>query len=244
MLFNSVTFIFGFLPIVAVGYFVLGRRSHRLAASWLSLASIIFYGWWSLRAVPLLLGSIAANYFLARLLIPSAILSDRHRRIVLTFTIAGNLALLGFFKYADFAVANFNNVRSLLGEPLVPLLHVVLPIGISFFTFTQIAFVVDSWQGKATERKFLHYLLFVTFFPHLIAGPVLHHAQLMPQFAKSATYRVNTSLLFDGLTTFLLGLAKKVVIADGLADFVNPAFAFAAGRHSFTLIDGWAAAVS
>jgi D-alanyl-lipoteichoic acid acyltransferase DltB (MBOAT superfamily) len=123
------------------------------------------------------------------------------------------LALLAYFKYADFFIESVNSVT--LTE--WPLLNVILPVGISFFTFTQIAFLVDTYQGKVSEYRFIHYLLFVTYFPHLIAGPVLHHKEMMPQFDQSSTYRISGANIAVGLSIFAIGLAKKVLIADNLA---------------------------
>src|SRR3989338_4642458 len=135
---------------------------------------------------------------------------DRRKKRLLVVAIASNLALLAYYKYANFFVASVNTVAGTqwnLGE-------IIMPLGISFFTFTQIAFLVDTWQGKVKEYNFIHYLLFVTYFPHLIAGPVLHHREMMPQFALASTYRFNYENLSVGLTIFFIGLFKKVVLAD------------------------------
>ena len=131
----------------------------------------------------------------------------------LSFAVVANLSLLAYFKYADFYVVSLN----FLTNTDHPLLHIVLPIGISFFTFTQIAFLVDTYQGKVNEYRFVHYLLFVTYFPHLIAGPVLHHKEMMPQFDEAKTYRRSARNFAIGLAIFTIGLAKKVLIADNLS---------------------------
>ncbi|WP_317205831.1 MBOAT family O-acyltransferase [Janthinobacterium sp.] len=214
MLFNSFTFIFLFLPLSAALYFALARRSHSAAAASLALASLLFYGWWSVRYVPLLLASIGFNYW-AGWRMGRAAPAIKRRWLVLA--VAANLLLLAYFKYADFLIAGVNALASARW----PALHVILPIGISFFTFTQIAFLVDTYQGKVKECRFLHYLLFVTYFPHLIAGPVLHHKEMMPQFARAASYRPSARNLAVGLTIFAIGLAKKVLIADNLAGHAN-----------------------
>jgi len=140
---------------------------------------------------------------------------------MLTLAVTANLLLLGYYKYADFFIASANAVLATDW----PLLGIILPIGISFFTFTQIAFLVDAYVGKVTEYRFIHYLLFVTYFPHLIAGPVLHHKEMMPQFDKDANYHPHAANFAIGLTIFAIGLAKKVLIADNLAAYAAPVFA-------------------
>ncbi len=210
MLFNSFTFLILFLPITAIGYFVLARKSREGAAAWLALASLAFYGWWSLYYVPLLLGSIAFNYWIGQHISAATAPARKHW---LTGALLVDLFLLGYFKYADFFISSANQ---LTGTELQAI-HVVLPVGISFFTFTQIAYLVDTYQGKVREPNFLHYLLFITYFPHLIAGPVLHHAEMMPQFGQPSSYRFSHRNLAVGLSIFAIGLAKKVLIADNLA---------------------------
>lgn len=217
MLFNSYVFLLLFLPVTAAGFFLIGRRSHVLAAGWLAAASLFFYGWWDYRYLPLLLTSIVFNYTFAMHLRPG-----RHarRKLLLAAAIGINLALLVYYKYAGLFAASFS---ALAGTPEI-VLHIVLPIGISFFTFTQIAFLVDTYQGKVVEGRFIHYLLFVTYFPHLIAGPVLHHKEMMPQFAEPRIYRFSSRDLAVGATIFCIGLAKKVLIADNIAPYAAPLF--------------------
>ncbi|MEO8296735.1 MAG: MBOAT family O-acyltransferase [Burkholderiales bacterium] len=225
MLFNSYEFLFAFFPMVLLGFYALGRRSAKQAATFLALASIFFYGWWSASALPLLLASIAFNYRMGLLLAPGPARSAVQRKRWLQFALVVNLGLLGMFKYADFFVANINLGLQALGADPWSALHWLLPIGISFYTFTQIAYLVDSWQGKVKETRFVHYLLFVTYFPHLIAGPVLHHAQMMPQFARGRTYRLHPRRLVLGLGLFVLGLSKKLLIADPLGQCADLVFA-------------------
>jgi alginate O-acetyltransferase complex protein AlgI len=217
MLFNSFGFILLFLPITAAIFFILAKRSHQLAATSLALASIFFYGWWDYRYVPLLLASICVNYGLGWRIAHSA--RETSKRWLIC-AVAANLFLLAYFKYADFYITSVNY---LTGANLSAL-HIILPIGISFFTFTQIAFLVDTYQGKVKEYRFAHYVLFVTYFPHLIAGPVLHHKEMMPQFGDPATYKYSSKNMAVGLSIFAMGLAKKVLIADGLA--VHASFFF------------------
>ncbi len=159
---------------------------------------------------------------------------------MLVCAIAVNLLFLIYFKYANFFVDNLN---ALTGSAWT-LANVVLPLGISFFTFTQIAFLVDTWQGKVKEFNFVHYALFVTYFPHLIAGPVLHHAEMMPQFARRAVCRINWDNVAVGLSIFVLGLAKKVLLADSVADFSTPVFEAVKAGGEPMLIEAWVGALA
>jgi D-alanyl-lipoteichoic acid acyltransferase DltB (MBOAT superfamily) len=241
MLFNSYGFIFLFLPVVLLGFFQLGRISHSYAAAWLMLASLFFYGYWNPAYVGLLLGSIAFNYifgmWIARAGTAHLFLRKKH---LLVIAIAANLALLAYYKYTNFFISNLNPVLGTSWN----FGNIILPLGISFFTFTQIAFLVDAYQEKVKEYNFIHYALFVTYFPHLIAGPVLHHKEMMPQFAKPASYHINWENISVGLTIFVLGLAKKVLIADQLNEFATPIFnAIAAGGHPM-LFEAWIGALA
>jgi len=224
MLFNSYEFLFAFLPVVLIGYILLGPSSQFLAALWLALASLFFYGWWDVTVLPLLLVSICLNYLFGAVLSGRDEAGKWRRKAVLWLAVGANLATLGFFKYADFFIDSANGVMESLGDTQMQLVHIVLPIGISFYTFTQIAFLVDCYQGKVQERRFIHYVLFVTYFPHLIAGPVLHHKQMMPQFARASTYRLNWGSIALGTSIFTIGLAKKLVIADPLGGYADALF--------------------
>lgn len=232
MLFNSYAFIFAYFPVVLIGFFLIGKRNIRAAAGFLALASLFFYGWWSVEAMPLLLASICFNYWAGLRLTPAPGRTDRQRKRMLVFALTVDLVILGVFKYANFFVANVNEGLVAAGMTPVSMLHIALPIGISFYTFTQIAFLVDCWQGKVHERSFVHYALFVTYFPHLIAGPVLHHAQMMPQFANPTTYRVDANKVALGLAIFTFGLAKKLLIADRMGQYADLMFN---GVHNGTL---------
>ena len=154
---------------------------------------------------------------------------------LLFWAIAVNLTLLGYCKYANFFATNLNQFAG----TALPIGEVFLPLGISFFTFTQIAFLVDTYQGKVKEFNFVHYTLFVTYFPHLIAGPVLHHKEMMPQFAKQNVCHLNWNNVAVGLTIFVLGLAKKVLIADWLADFSSPIFNAVKAGGQPMLFEAW-----
>jgi alginate O-acetyltransferase complex protein AlgI len=238
MLFNSLPYILGFLPLTLAGWFALARFNRRVGRLWLAGASLLFYGWWDWRYLALLLGSILFNYAAARTIAAAA--SARRRHALLAGAVAVDLALLGWFKYADFFR---ESLAALAGTHWAPL-GVALPLGISFFTFTQIAFLVDTSTGKVREADPLDYLLFVTFFPHLLAGPVLHHAEMMPQFADPRTARPRAEMISTGLTLFMVGLVKKVVLADGIAPVASLVFDATAAGGSPGMAEAWAAALA
>jgi len=240
MLFNSYPFIFAFLPVTLAGFFWVGRRSGTAAAAWLALASLFFYGWWNPIYVVLLVGSILFNYAVGVAIVKADPAMFARRKRLLTAGIGVDLALLAYFKYANFFLDNLNTV---LGSA-ISLGTIILPLGISFFTFTQIAFLVDAYQGKAREYRFVHYGLFVTYFPHLIAGPILHHGEMMPQFGLPDTYRVNWDKLAAGITMFVIGLFKKVMLADGIAVYVIPIFHAARDGIALTFWEGWCGALA
>src|ERR1700733_11767687 len=218
MLFNSYPFIFVFLPAVLFGYFLTGRFGAQAPVIWLALASLVFYSFSNWPFVALLLASIAFNYLTGLLLI-SRHLREGRRFAVLTAGVAGDLATLVVFKYAGFVVANFNAVF-----PTSVTVNILLPVGISFYTFTQIAFLVDAYRGKVAHYALPHYALFVTYFPHLIAGPILHHRDMIPQFESVESKRPNPRLILYGLIIFGIGLFKKTVLADGIQPLVALAF--------------------
>lgn len=232
MLFNSYEFLLLYLPICLIGYFQLGRYSKNYGAIWLALCSIFFYAWWDYRYILLLSGSIFGNYHAGRWIAQHQ--GTKTSKRLLIGAIAANLGLLAYYKYADFFILSANHM---LGSA-VPLLNIALPIGISFFTFTQIAFLVDAYQGKAKEFRFSYYVLFVTYFPHLIAGPVLHHKEMMPQFDVDRNYRPHLANFQIGLTIFTIGLCKKVLIADSLAGYATPIFAPGANPGFFVAWGG------
>lgn len=236
MLFNSYVFILLYLPIVLFVYYGLARfRRVRAATAWLVAASFFFYGYWDVRYVPLLFGSICWNYGFGR-----QIAAVSCKRLLLTVAVSGNIALLAYYKYTGFFL---ETVNSFLGVSYdVP--HIVLPLGISFFTFTQTAYLVDIYRGEARHSKggaSLSYLLFVTIFPHLIAGPIINYRDMMPQFSRLRNFIPNYRNLSFGLALFVIGLFKKVYIADWLAPWVASAFRCATGLG---VIEAWAAALS
>jgi alginate O-acetyltransferase complex protein AlgI len=241
MLFNSFEFTLGFLPVALGAYLALGyRRKYFWAGAWLALASVFFYAYWAPTYVLLLLLSVFGNYGIGGWIQRSlATGSDRAALASLRLGIVANLGALVYFKYAGFFVGTIEAAFN-LGLPGV---HVLLPIGISFFTFTQIAYLVDTYQHKVKESNWVHYLLFVTYFPHLIAGPILHHAEMMPQFREKRTFRFQVDNLLSGLVVFLIGLFKKVVLADGIQPFVGPVFD-APLAQQLTIIEAWGGALA
>jgi D-alanyl-lipoteichoic acid acyltransferase DltB (MBOAT superfamily) len=218
MLFNSYSFIFVFLPVVLFGYFTAARLGELAPVIWLALASLVFYSFSNWPFVALLLASIAFNYFVGWLLI-SRHLRAGARSAVLAAGVSGDLLALGVFKYAGFVVANFNAAFSTSFA-----VNILLPVGISFYTFTQIAFLVDAYRGKVARYALPHYALFVTYFPHLIAGPILHHRDMIPQFESADSKRPNPRLILYGLIIFGIGLFKKTGLADGIQPLVALAF--------------------
>lgn len=241
MLFNSYEFSLLFLPLtLGLFYGIAKYVGYRAAASWLGIASLFFYAYWAPRFLPLLLISIVANYLAGGVIGKSREAMPRRSKAMLAIAIAANLATLAYFKYADLFISSFNATTGWQ----IQLLSVVLPIGISFFTFTQIAFLVDTYRGIAREYDFVHYLLFVTYFPHLIAGPVLHHKEMMPQFREPTTYAPRASNLATGLAIFGIGLAKKVLLADTFADYANPVFNAAGIGKTPDLLVAWIGVIS
>jgi alginate O-acetyltransferase complex protein AlgI len=218
MLFNSYPFIFVFLPMALAGYFWLGRSSNLAPVWWLALASLVFYSVSNWQFAGLLLASVAFNYFIGWLLIAKQ-LRPTTRFAVLTIGVAGDLLVLATFKYAGFFAANLN---ALFSTGIV--VNILLPVGISFYTFTQIAFLVDAYRGNVARYGLPHYALFVTYFPHLIAGPILHHKDMIPQFESARTKRPDPHLILCGLIIFAVGLFKKTCLADGIQPLVAPAF--------------------
>lgn len=208
---------------------------------WLFVASLFFYGWWNPMFVGLLLASIAFNYGVGVYLSQQPeLIGGLRSKWVVRLGIAANLALLAYFKYANFFVDSLDAVTNLGWHKEA----IVLPLGISFFTFTQIAFLVDAYRGEVRETNFVTYGLFVTYFPHLIAGPVLHHKEMMPQFSRAATFKMDWENLSVGLTIFAIGLFKKVILADGVAPFASPVFATAENGGTLTFIEAWGGALA
>jgi alginate O-acetyltransferase complex protein AlgI len=233
MLFYSYEFLSVFLPLTAVGFFWAARHSRGLAIAWLALASLAFYGYWNPRFVVLMIVSVTFNFMLARYI--AARVGSRVARLALWLGVAVNLAILGYFKYTNFFVSSANWAFGTRWAAW----QVVLPLGVSVFTFTQIAFLNDVRRGLVREYRYLHYLLFVAYFPHLIAGPIIHHGQIMPQLADPANYQAKATNISIGLVTFTIGLAKKVLLAGSFAEYADPIFAGTAGGLAPGLLVAW-----
>jgi alginate O-acetyltransferase complex protein AlgI len=237
VLFNSYPFVFGFLPLVLAGFALLARRRARRAAlGFLILASLTFYAWWDWRFLPLILFSILFNFWLSRLVGRQVRVrgpAATSARALLALGIAVNLGLLGYFKYRNLLVETAG--MAIGADWHLPAL--VLPLAISFFTFEQITYLVDVYHGATGSYDFLSYCLFITFFPHLIAGPIVRFKELVPQFTAEATFALSPDNLASGLLIFAIGLFKKVVIADTFSGWVGPIF-----DHAPVLVfsDAWA----
>lgn len=233
MLFSSYVFVLFFLPAMLAGFAVIDRLlGRRGAVTWLTAGSLFYYGWWNPQYVLLLGASMAFNYAMGRVTVG--------RKAALFTGVAANLLLLGYYKYSGFFI---DTVQTLTGAA-IPWQNVVLPLGISFFTFQQIAYLVDAYRGEAEEHNFIDYCLFVTFFPQLIAGPIVHHREMLPQFSRSHRHTLTGENMAVGLTMFVMGLMKKVLIADELATIAGPVFAQAGAGHGVTTSAAWLGALS
>lgn len=236
MLFNSYEFIFIFLPITFFVYFYLNsKRLGHISKAFLVVSSLFFYSWWNIIYLPLILLSMIFNYTIGNTLANNK--SKINTKALLCLAITSNLALLGYFKYSDFFISNVNFAFGSHIEPL----HLALPLAISFFTFQQIAYLIDSYKGETSEYDFLNYALFVTFFPQLIAGPIVHHKEMMPQFANSRNLLKNYKNIALGIFIFSIGLFKKVAIADTFSIWATNGFDNA---EVLTFFEAWATSLS
>ncbi|MFC7737650.1 MBOAT family O-acyltransferase [Roseomonas sp. GCM10028921] len=238
MLFNSHIFILAFLPVALAGFALLRQLTPTWPTRlWLLTASLVFYGWWSLTYLGLLLISLLANHALGQAIGRARIAAPGRARALLALGISANLALLGWHKYANFAAGN---LAALTGLDLA-IGTVVLPLAISFYTFLQIAYLVDMRRGRGAGYSFLDYGLFVTFFPHLIAGPIVHHHELIPQFHERQKFRLQADNMAAGLAFFSMGLVKKLAIADPVGALATPIFI---NGFSPGLIEAWTGAIA
>lgn len=238
MLFNSYEFIFLFLPITIIIYYLLGKTKwSKLANVWLIIVSLFFYSYWNVKYLPLLLGSILMNYICSGFIINFKEKNKNIAKLAFGIGVIFNIGLLGFYKYMDFFIENLNIV---IGSNF-NLLHIVLPLGISFFTITQLVYLVDCYKGIAKDHDFISYSLFVVFFPHLLAGPILYHKPMMEQFENRINRLINWENFTLGFSLFILGLAKKVIIADTLSSYVGIGFSNTA---DLTLVDAWLTSLS
>ena len=234
MIFSSFEFIFLFLPITLFIYFYLNKINLITYASlFLACASLFFYSWWNIVYLPLILISVSANYLIGCLIIKA----KSYKKLILILGILFNLFLLGYFKYADFFLSNFN----FLFLTNYSMLYIVLPLAISFFTFQQIAFLADSYKGFVDRPSFLNYIVFVTFFPQLIAGPIVHHKEMMPQYSKLLNKNISYKNIYLGIFIFSLGLFKKTVIADNFSVWATNGYDLMDSLH---FIEAWITSLS
>ena len=241
MLFNSYEFILLFLPVTFFVFFAIARLGREAAIAWLVVASLFFYGWWNPSYLILILLSMVVNFGFGEFI--SRAHEQRRSTRAKTGLVLGlmlNLGVLAYFKYAGFFIGNIN---ALTGSS-VDLGRIVLPLAISFFTFQQIAYLVDAYKGITQEYRFSHYALFVTFFPQLIAGPIVHHKEMLPQFMSRDTLRPKLDNVSIGLSIFFMGLFKKAVLADGVAPYGSSVFDAAAAGETLSLFEAWGGALA
>lgn len=216
MLFNSYIFILYFLPACLVGYFVLNRfRQYKIGKIWMIAMSLLFYGYFNVRYLPIICFSILINYFISYGL--NRMETSGKKKALLVFGVVLNIAVIFYFKYFDFFLENINALLHMHFE----LKNIVLPLGISFFTFQQVSFLVDSYRGETGAYNFIDYALFVVFFPQLVAGPIVLHKEMIPQFSDESKKHFNADNFARGLYMFAVGLFKKVLLADTLAKAVT-----------------------
>jgi alginate O-acetyltransferase complex protein AlgI len=240
MLFNSAEFLFGFVPVAVLGFYLFGRYSRVSAIRWLIVVSLVFYGWWRPLNVLIIGPSILVNFALARVLQRLIQNEDSRQcsKALLLLGIVFNVVFLGVFKYTDFIASTINDA---LGANLI-FTHIILPLGISFITFQKIAFLIDVQAGRVNSFTFRDYCTFVLFFPQLIAGPIVHYREMMPQF-QAASCRFDKENFAVGLTLLLFGLFKKVVLADQMAPLITPIYEHAASGASISFFTAWMAAI-
>ena len=201
------------------------------------MTSLFFYSWWNINYLPIILFSLFFNYIIGGVLNGKYVKSRMDKKILLVFGVVSNIVLLAYFKYTDFLIENYNSVF----DSAIPLLELALPLAISFFTFQQIAYLVDSYRDETSEYDFLNYALFVTFFPQLIAGPIVHHSEMMPQFHSRWNLVKNYKNIVLGLFIFSIGLFKKVIIADTFAIWATEGFDIAVSLNFF---EAWVTSLS
>jgi len=238
MLFNSYEFIFVFMPVVVGVFFLLGRSSRAWALRWVIAASLFFYGWWRPLNVLIIAPSVLINFALARLLQRLQMHGNPGTaKAILVLGIVFNVAFLGYFKYSNFLITSLNDAFA----TQIVLARIMLPLGISFITFQKIAFLIDVHAGRVESFSLRDYCLFVLFFPQLIAGPIVHYLEMMPQFHRISCQfdKENVSV---GMTLFAFGLFQKVFLADGIAKSVTPLYQLADQGSRIGLLPAWIAA--
>jgi D-alanyl-lipoteichoic acid acyltransferase DltB (MBOAT superfamily) len=235
MLFHSANFLFLFLPVALLGYFLVKRLGDVWGKLWVIGASVVFYASWRVEFVPLMAFSIVFNYLVAELLFRMK--PAQPRGLLLTFGVLVNVGLLGYFKYKNFFLENLSAVT---GWEFAQD-NVALPLAISFYTFTQIAYTTDVYRKADKRRSVLDYCMFIMFFPHLVAGPILRHWEFFPQIQKGLP-RVLARHVFPGLMLLFLGIAKKILFAETAAGISDPIFNSPPG--TITFFEAWAGAVA
>ena len=238
MLFNSVEFIYLFLPITFFGYFYLSRIDFADCAKvFLIFASLFFYGWWNIFYLPLILFSILFNYFIGNHLSGKEVIGNSKNKNLLAFGILGNILFLAYFKYSDFFITNFNYIFSQNFSTL----NLSLPLAISFFTFQQIAYLVDSFNNEIENPNFINYCMFITFFPQLIAGPIVHYKEIIPQVLNKINKIKDYKNVSLGIFIFSIGLFKKVVLADNFSFWASTGFD---DSNTLDFFEGWCTSLS
>lgn len=241
MLFNSYVFILFFLPMALIGFYLIGNIfGQRKAIYWLIALSLIFYSWWNYKFIILILTSVGVNYTFGGLIIRY----NRIRSVAKRYLVAGlvlNLGLLAYFKYFNFFIDNVN----FLFSTDIHIYKIILPVGISFYTFTQISYLVDLYREKILSNyRFSSYMLFVVYFPHLLSGPILNHKEMIPQYDHKNLISFNLKNFSIGLSLFALALFKKVIIADYLSGIASPLFAASAEGSILSFFESWVASIS
>ncbi|NOQ63557.1 MAG: MBOAT family protein [Methyloprofundus sp.] len=242
MLFNSYIFIFAFLPVTFITYFLIAKyKNGEIAINFLALASLFFYGWWNPLYLVLILFSIVINYLIGETIVRRRKVGNiQQAKLLLIYGIIFNLGLLGYFKYTNFIIDVSNQLFGLDTQ----FSQIILPLAISFFTFQQLAYLIDSYKGITEEFKFSHYVLFVSFFPQLIAGPIVHHKEMLPQFMQLDNLKPQLESVMVGITIFSLGLFKKLVLADGVAQYASPVFNTALTGEPISFFVAWGGALA
>ena len=241
MLFNSYTFILLFLPITLIFYHFSPFKNLNRKTTLIAIFSLIFYGYWNISFLPVLILSICVNYCFSEIICRT---NKKYKLLFLVIAIILNLGTLFFFKYTNFLIDNINFLLLTWNYEQISNIDVVLPVGISFFTFTQIVFLIDKYQLSEKNVEFWEYASFVSFFPQLIAGPFLYHKDFMPQLTSNETKHVKSVMIRLGIFLFTFGLAKKVLIADNIAFYVDQYFnSISALDNAFGFIAAWCATI-
>ena len=239
MLFDSYLFLFLFLPIALLGYYLIAKlKNPRFAIIWLVAVSLFFCAWANPVYLAPIIGSVLFNYTIGVTLARPA--SKERRKLIMVLAVAANILLLGYFKYTNFFISNIN----VLLATDIHILTIALPLAVSFYTLTQIAYLVDIYRGEVYGGGFWEYLLFVTFFPKLISGPIVRMKQFMPQLTECYKPRLNVTNIAIGLTSIFLGLFKKVILADHLGAYANPVFDAATLESGISFFNSWTGALA